>query len=76
LLKRSLLQKIVSWLAVTLGCIAGFVACALVGMAPIPQPDGSPAWYLQWFALVGLALLGLGFLVCSLVAIRNRGRRE
>ena len=72
MLKLSRVRKLLSWLAVTVGCFVGFVTCALLGMAPIPQPDGDPTWYLRWFDVVGLALLGLGFLISSLVAVRNR----
>jgi len=72
LLKRALVQKLLSWLAVTLGCLVGFVACAFFGTASASFEDRSPAWYLRWFDVAGLALLGLGFLFGSLVALRNR----
>jgi hypothetical protein len=41
-------------------------------MSSVSLEDRSPAWYLQWFNLAGLALLGLGFLIGSLVALRHR----
>src|SRR5262249_14107517 len=69
---RARLRAIISWLAATLGCVAGFLACALFGMRSAPLADGDPAWYLRWFDVAGFALLGLGFLFGSLVALRNR----
>ncbi len=71
---RARMQAIVSWLAVTLGCVVGFFACATFGMQSVPLADRDPAWYLRWFDTAGSALLGLGFLVGSLAALRNRRR--
>ncbi len=65
-------RPLLSWLAVTLGCLVGFVACANFGMDGVPLSDRSPAWYLPWFEITGDALLGAGFLIGSLVALRNR----
>ncbi len=69
---RSCLKSILSYFAVILGCLAGFFACAEFGMAWTPLSDGSPAWYLRWFGIAGVALLGLSFLIGSLVALKNR----
>jgi hypothetical protein len=69
---RALLRLLISWFAVALGGIVGFIACARFGMAWAPVPD-HPAWYLGWFDVAGVALLGLGFLFASFAALRNRG---
>jgi hypothetical protein len=69
---RTRLKPVLSWIAVTLGCLAGFIACAEFGVGGVALSDRSPAWYLPWFGITGEALLGVGFLVGSLVALRNR----
>ena len=69
---RTRLKPLVSWLAATLGCLIGFGACAAFGMAWAPLSDRSPAWYLRFFDIAGMALLGLGFLLGSFVALRHR----
>ena len=69
---RARLRPLMSWLAVALGLIVGFVVCAAFGMASFPLSDRSPAWYMGWFDAAGLALLGVVFLFASLTALRNR----
>jgi hypothetical protein len=65
----SRLKRLMSWLALTLGCIVGLVASAESGMLPIFY---DPEWYRWWFLIAVVALLGLGFLAGSLIALRHR----
>ena len=69
---RTMLKPLVSWFAAILGCLVGLGACAAFGMAWAPLSDRSPAWYLRLFGIAGMALLGVGFLLGSFVALRNR----
>jgi len=67
---RARFQSVISWVAVMVGWFVGFFACALLGMAP--PSDSFSTWYLRWLGITGFALLGLGFLVGSCLALRNR----
>jgi len=69
---RTRLKLSISWLILALGCLVGLVACVALGLVQLPLSDGSPAWYLGWFGAIGIALLGLTFLIGSLVALQHR----
>ncbi len=40
----------------------------------LPLGDHDPGWFLRWLTFAGIGLFGLGFLVGSIVAPRNRRR--
>jgi hypothetical protein len=61
-----------SWLIAALGCLVGLLACVALGMGVLSLSDRSPAWHLAWFGAIGIALLGLTFLIGSLVALQHR----
>jgi hypothetical protein len=69
---RERFKTLLSWLVVALGSFIGLLTLALLGWASISPGDSSPEGYQRWFGLGGLALLGLGFLLNSLFATRNR----
>jgi hypothetical protein len=60
-----------SWLAVGVGLLFGFLALAGFGMAWPPFNDD---WLPRWIGYGGGALLGPVFLAGSIVALRNRKR--
>ena len=45
---------------------------APLGMGPVDASDNSPARYLPWVNVIGIALLALVFLLASTVSVRNR----
>lgn len=57
-----------------LGSLVGFVALARFGMSWVDFADRSSGWFLPWFSIAGIGLLGLGFIAGSIVALRNRRR--
>jgi hypothetical protein len=63
-----------SWFAVALGLLVGFLALARFGMAWPPFGDNDPGWLLRWIAYVGGAFLGAVFIAASIVALRNPKR--
>jgi hypothetical protein len=69
---RTRLKLSISWLILALGCLAGLIACVGLGLDVVSLSDRSPAWYLGWSGAIGMALLGLAFLIGSLVALQHR----
>jgi hypothetical protein len=69
------MSKIVlSWFVAALGLLVGFIAFARFGMAWPPFGDNDPGWLLRRIEFVAGALLGLVFIVASIVAFRNPKR--
>ncbi len=71
---RQIRAIVLSWLAIALGFLLGFLALARFGMAWPPFGDSDPGWLLRWISYVGGALLGPVFITASIVALRNRKR--
>jgi hypothetical protein len=71
---RTTPKRALSWSAVALGLVVGFLALARFGMAWPPFNDDLPGWLLRWISYVGLALLGPIFISASIVALRNPKR--
>jgi MFS family permease len=69
---RTRLKLSISWLILALVCLVGLIACVGLGLIVVSLSDRSPAWYLGWFAAIGIALLGLTFLIGPLVALQHR----
>ena len=65
-------KKALSWLVILFGFFVGFLALGLFGQLPIPENHFPPDRSMNWFEMVGIALLGLVFLAGSFVAVRNR----
>lgn len=65
---------VLSWLAVALGLLIGFIALARFGMAWPPFGDNEPGWLLRWISYVGGAILGPLFIAATIVALRNPKR--
>ena len=63
-----------SWLAVGLGLLIGFLALAGLGMAWPPFHNDLPGWLLDWIRYGGGALLGPVFLAGTIAGLRNRKR--
>ena len=71
---RATSKRILSWLAVALGLLVGFLALARLGMELPPFGDNDPGWLLRWLSYIGAALLGPVFITASIVALRNPKR--
>ena len=63
-----------SWLALVLGFVIGLWALAAFGMAWVDFNDRTGGCLLRLFSVGGAGLLGLGFIIGSLTALRNRKR--
>ena len=53
-----------------LGFLVGVFALSMFGMNWIPSTDRSSGWFMPWFTIAGIGLLGLGFVTGSIVALR------
>ncbi|MGB7282152.1 MAG: hypothetical protein WBE13_07820 [Candidatus Acidiferrum sp.] len=71
---RRAAKTVSSWFVLLLGASAGFWAIVLAGQTWVPQDRTSPSWIAEWFGYVGLWLLGIGFLVATVAAMRDRRR--
>jgi hypothetical protein len=68
---RRVLKAVLSWLAVALGFLLGIFALAIFGMEWIPTRVGM-GWWVPWFTIVGIGLLGLGCTTSSIIATGSR----
>jgi hypothetical protein len=62
----------ITWSAVILGSLIGFVVLILLGTAWVGSGDRSPAWFLRWFTIAGTALAATAFMTGSSAGLRNR----
>jgi hypothetical protein len=70
--KRQLVQKAVSWLVVALGALPGLYGLVMLSRDWVPEDHVRPDWLTLWLQAVGLAILGLVFLIASSAALRHR----
>lgn len=61
----------IRWVITVLGSLVGLYMLAVSGMSGLPHGDSSPAWYLDWFSLIGTTLVGISFLAGSIAALRR-----
>ncbi len=71
---RRATKTVLSWFVLVLGASGGFLAIVLAGQAWVPQDRASPSWTAEWFGYIGGWLFGIGFLVATVVAMRDRRR--
>lgn len=66
--------QICSWLACGLGILAGLYGLVNSGRAWVPFNPVYSWWFCDWPWSIGQCLLGLVFLIASLIALHNRRR--
>jgi hypothetical protein len=69
---RTRLKLSTSWLIVALGCLVGLLACVGLGLVHVSLLESSNDGHLAWFGIAWIALIGLTFLIGSIVALQNR----
>jgi len=67
-------RKAASWLIVALGVLIGLLALSLSGQRWIPDRAADPYWYKSCIQTAGIGLLGMTFIVGSLLGTRNPRR--
>ena len=72
--KSAFARKAASWLIVALGVLVGLLALSLSGQRWIPNRASDPYWYKSCIQTAGICLLGMTFIVGSLLGTRNRRR--
>jgi hypothetical protein len=65
-------KQICSWLACGLGLLAGLYGLVISGEAWVPFNPVHSWWFYDWPWSIGQCLLGLVFLIASLIALHNR----
>jgi hypothetical protein len=71
---RGLSRQICSWLVCGLDILAGSYGLVISGQAWVPFNPVYSWWFYDWPRSIGQCLLGLVFLIASLIALHNRRR--
>ena len=67
-------RTVVSWFVASLGFLIGLLALSRFGASRVPLGNGDTGWFLSWVTFAGVGLLGMGFLIGSMLAPRSPRR--
>jgi hypothetical protein len=65
---------VLSCFVASIGFLFGLLALARFGTWWLPFGDHDPGWFLRWLTSADVGLFGVGFLIGSILALRNPRR--